>query len=285
MRCTNSQTGFLVALALLALPVAKANGQLPQNAPAAQAVKTAQAAQTEAIDTAATAALSRMASYLSTLDAFQVKAVTTTELVLADGQKVTMSATADVLADRPNKLRLDIGGDRRQRLIVYDGANFTLWAPKFEYYATAPAPATLYEFVDKLEDHYNIELPLVDLIRWGSSGSRLQEITAASMIGPAQIEGVTCDQFIFRQDGLDWQIWIQRGDFPLPRKVILTTTTDDARPQFTAVYTWNLAPSFNDEAFTFIAPKGASRIPFTEFATTAETAAVESPSATEVSAR
>jgi len=47
---------------------------------------------------------------------------------------------------------------------------------------------------------------------------------------------------------------------------VLTTTTDEARPQFTANYTWNLAPSFNDEAFTFDPPADAKRIVFEEAA-------------------
>jgi hypothetical protein len=70
--------------------------------------------------------------------------------------------------------------------------------------------------------------------------------------------------YAFRQPGLDWQVWIQRGDFPLPRKILLTTTSDDARPQHTAVYTWNLAPSFNDEAFAFVPPSDFKRISFEE---------------------
>jgi hypothetical protein len=35
---------------------------------------------------------------------------------------------------------------------------------------------------------------------------------------------------VFRQAGLDWQIWIQRGDQALPRKLILTTTDDPRAP-------------------------------------------------------
>jgi hypothetical protein len=43
---------------------------------------------------------------------------------------------------------------------------------------------------------------------------------------------------------------------------VATTTTDEARPQFTAEYEWNLAPSFSDSAFTFAAPPDARRIVF-----------------------
>jgi hypothetical protein len=43
---------------------------------------------------------------------------------------------------------------------------------------------------------------------------------------------------------------------------VLTTLTDEARPQYVATFTWNLAPSFNDATFTFVAPKGAGRVVF-----------------------
>jgi hypothetical protein len=57
-----------------------------------------------------------------------------------------------------------------------------------------------------------------------------------------------------------WQVWIQSGAYPLPRKLVITTMSDDARPEHTAVYTWNLAPSFNEAAFVFEPPAGAGRV-------------------------
>jgi len=41
---------------------------------------------------------------------------------------------------------------------------------------------------------------------------------------------------------------------------VITTKTDEARPQHTAEYTWNLAPSFNDAAFVFDPPEGAGKV-------------------------
>jgi len=79
-------------------------------------------------------------------------------------------------------------------------------------------------------------------------------------MGPGEVLGTTCQHYAFRQEGADWQVWIQKGDFPLPRKLVITTTDDPARPQHTAVYLWNLAPSVNDAAFTFTPPSGARKI-------------------------
>jgi hypothetical protein len=41
---------------------------------------------------------------------------------------------------------------------------------------------------------------------------------------------------------------------------VITSRNDEARPQHTAVYTWNLAPSFNEATFKFEPPPGAQRV-------------------------
>ena len=227
------------------------------------------------IDTAATAALDRMSTYLRTLDSFQITGDVLTEDVLEDGAKIQESKVVDLVADRPNRLRMQVTNDRQQRLLLYDGQTFTVSAPRLKYYAQAPAPATINELADILEERFELELPLVDLFRWGAAGSEFTGITQARVVGPSEVEGVTCMHYAFRQDGLDWQIWIQRGDFPLPRKLVLTTTTDAARPQHMAVYNWNLAPSYNDDAFAFAVPKDFKRISFKEAQTANTTTAME----------
>ena len=83
-------------------------------------------------------------------------------------------------------------------------------------------------------------------------------------VGASEVGGVTCEHYAFRQPGIDWQLWIQLGDFPLPRKLILTTLTDDARPQYSSILDWNLAPSFNEAAFEFDPPPDAHKIVLAE---------------------
>jgi hypothetical protein len=215
-----------------------------------------------AIDPDATGALNRMGTYLQTLKAFQVRSSTTTDDVLEDGQHVQYASTADILARVPDRLRLEVSGDRQHRLYLYNGKDFTLFAQRLNYYATVPAPATIRELITHLQDKYGIDMPLADLFEWGTSESNASKIKSGFDVGPSDVEGTTCEQYAFRQEGLDWQIWIQKGDFPLPRKLVLTTLTDESRPQHSAVLTWNLAPSFNDAAFTFDPPLGAEKIVF-----------------------
>jgi len=217
------------------------------------------------IEPGAMAALGKMGTYLRTLKAFQVKAVETVDDVLDNGQTVQSNRVIDMVAVRPNRFRVDIKSDDKNPILFYDGKNFTVYASLLNYYATVPAPPTIAEVIKHVQEKFDIDFPLVDLFYWGAPEStEAQEITSALDIGPSSVEGITCEQYAFRQNGLDWQIWIQQGDYPLPRKLILITTDEDARPRFTQVLTWNLAPSFNDEAFTFDPPQDAQKIAIAE---------------------
>jgi hypothetical protein len=214
----------------------------------------------ETVDPAAIAALNKMGSYLRSLKAYEVKATTTQDDVLSTGQKAQFTGTQDLLIRQPNGLRGEVSTGAQHRLWFYDGKNFTLYADGVGYYATVPAPSTLQALADTLHKKFAIEMPLRDLTLWGTDRASTKGIRSAVDLGPAEVEGTTVQHYAFRQDAVDWQIWIQNGDYPLPRKLVITTTDDDARPDYSAVLTWNLAPSFNNEAFVFYPPPSAKRI-------------------------
>lgn len=245
---------FIAGAAMIAALAAGSAGTA-----AAQAADT-----TKDIDPAAIAALEKMGAYLRTLTAIQVKADVSTQEVTEDGRLITSTSQAMLLAKKPNRMLVEVTSEKAPRNFYYDGKTFTLWAPRKKYYATANAPGTIAQLVDTLEDRFAIDVPFVDLFRWGNDESMIKAITVADDVGPANVNGITCEQYSFRQAGLDWQVWIQNGQYPLPLKVVLTTTTDEARPQHVSTYTWNLAPSFDDKAFAFAPPKDATKITFAE---------------------
>jgi hypothetical protein len=45
---------------------------------------------------------------------------------------------------------------------------------------------------------------------------------------------------------------------------VITTTAEEAQPQYTAVLDWNLAPALNDKMFTFEPPPDSYRIAIRE---------------------
>lgn len=212
------------------------------------------------IDPSAMEALNKMGTYLRSLKAFQVDSEVTNDDVLDDGQIVTDIKANTLLSVGPSLFRARLRTDDQDVFLFYDGKQFTVYGKLENFYATVSAPATTAQLVDKVYNDYGIEIPLVDLFKWGTDESAIKKITSAFDVGPSTVEGITCEHYAFRQEGLDWQIWIQLGDYPLPRKFVIRTLTDDARPQHTSNLVWNLAPSYNEAAFTFDPPAGAQRI-------------------------
>lgn len=224
----------------------------------------AQTAPDPAVEPAAIEALNRMGAFLRTLKSFQVTATVTDEDVLTDGQKLQNSSVTNIVARMPDRLFGTTLGDRQDRLFFYNGKSFTLFARRAGYYATIDAPSDIGKLALLLAEKYDLEIPLEDLFFWGTAQLNVPAITAATDAGPSVVGGVTCQHYAFRQPGLDWQIWIQKGDSPLPRKLVLTTLTDEARPQHVSILNWDLAPSFDEAAFTFYPPDNVQRIVFAE---------------------
>jgi hypothetical protein len=227
-----------------------------QTSPAASAPAAA-----AAVEPKATEALQRMGRHLQSLQSFSVKAQTSTDQVLTSGQKVRLDATTTMWVKRPDRLRIDMKSDRRSRQFYFDGKQVTVYGKASGYYARVPAPPTLKELVAKLSDEYGLELPLADLFTWGGDPAQLSALTGAAAIGLATVRGTPCDQYAFRQDGLDWQLWIQRGAQPLPRRLVLTTTDDPARPEYSVDFDWSAKASPPASVFVFKPPPGSHEIP------------------------
>ena len=244
-----------LVLSLLAVMLA-APGVHAQTAPAAAAAP----ATANAVDPASIQALKDMGAHLQTLKRFHVSTELTGERVLADGQKLQHTATADMDVERPNRLHVRMWSARAERELIYDGKTVTLFTPAQKYYSTIEFSGNLGELIKRLEDRYGVEVPLADMFVWGTPAATFDKIESAMNAGQDFIGKDLCDHYAFRQGLFDWQIWITAGAKPLPRKLVITNRSDEARPQSVSLIDWNLKPTFKDSVFKFTPPKGATAV-------------------------
>ena len=244
----------ILALGLLAISLAAASAHA-QTAPAGAAQPTA-----NAVDPASIQALKDMGAYLLTLKRFGVSTEVTGENVLADGQKLQHTATADLDVVRPNKIRVLMKSARNERQLTYDGKTLSLHTPAQKYYGTLELEGTLGDVIERLEGQYGMQIPLDDLFRFGTPAAQFDRIESAMNAGQDFVDGDLCDHYAFRSGKVDWQIWIATGSKPLPRKIVVTNRADEARPQSVQMIDWNLKPTFKDAVFKFTPPKGSSKI-------------------------
>ena len=245
-----------ISLALLALALA-APIAYAQTPPAGDAKPAA-----NAVDPASIQALKDMGAYLQTLKRFRVSTLVTGERVLADGQKLQHTATADLDVSRPNKLRAKMFSARAERDLIYNGKTVTLYAPAQKTYSTVEFDDTIGALIDRLELKYGVQLPLSDLFVLGTPAAQFDKIESAMYAGQDFLGGDLCNHYAFRNGKIDWQIWIAAGSKALPRKIVITNRADEARPQSVTLIDWTLKPTFNDSVFKFTPPKGASKVEF-----------------------
>jgi Predicted periplasmic protein len=209
------------------------------------------------IEPEAAAALKRSSEFLQELKTFSLRVDASTDEVLDSGQKVQFGSLADISVVKPNRLRVDVIDDDKQRQFYYDGRTLTVYGKLVNYYASVKAPKTIKEMLAFAESKYGLEWPLADLL---APESLAANVKSGFYLGKGRVRGVLCDHYAFRQDDVDWQIWIQEGKTPLPRKIVITTKNEEAAPQYAAVLSWNLSPSLADSVFRFVPPKRAGKI-------------------------
>lgn len=231
----------------------------------ASAEEQAKAAAAPAIDPEALAAVQKMEAYARTLTSYSIHADTTTDEVLLAGPKVQFGGSLDATLRLPNRMRLTVARDDKDtQEFFYDGSTLTVWIKDRNVWASAPAAPTIGEMVSQTRKKYDLSFPLDDLIRGATTGQLMNGVTAGMVVGTGMVAGVGCDHLGFHKEGLDAQLWIEKGDHPLPRKIVITTLSEPTQPQHTEVLTWDLTPKIDDAMFVFTPPTGAEKIVFAE---------------------
>ncbi len=229
----------------------------------ATAVPLAAPAQPAGIDPHADKLLKASMSFLGSQKRLSADTRSTIELVTTWGQKLQFENAVTMAVQRPNRLHAKRVGDLVDQAFYYDGKSLTLHNPGQKYYASVPAPGTIEEMLDFARTKLDIVAPAGDFLFKNAYEILTEGVTSGFVVGKGVVEGVRCDHLAFRAPHVDWQIWIQEGKQPLPRKLVITTRDLANAPQFSVVITkWNLAPTFDESLFSFKPPKGARRVDF-----------------------
>jgi len=220
----------------------------------------------------ATAALTEMGNYLNSLKSFTVISEMLMDEVLLTGQKILVTGTTKYSTRLPDRLRISskIEGIDRDHEYYYDGKTFTIYGNQDKYYALFDAPDSIGKLLDIAQDKYNIEIPLRDLFYWGTEKNRMVDVQSAIFIDLSRINGKPCKHYAFQQEDVDWQIWIEDDETPLPLQLVITSKLENGQPQYISTMTWDVAPQLPDGTFVFTPPEGAHMIDIAVFDDTEE---------------
>jgi hypothetical protein len=177
--------------------------------------------------------LKGMADYVASQKTLSVSYDSDIEVVTSHLQKIQFTSSGQVQMSRPDKLRATRTGGYRDVEIVFDGKMLTVSNKDSKDYAQIEATGTAEELIDVLREEHGVVAPGADLLLTNVFNVMMSDVVEATVIGKGVIDGVECDHLAFRNVETDWQIWIETGARPIPRKYVITSKGIGEAPQYT----------------------------------------------------
>jgi hypothetical protein len=117
------------------------------------------------------------------------------------------------------------------------------------------------ELVYAMRKGYGVAMPGADLLVSRAYDVLVADVMEAKHIGRGVINGVECEHLAFRNLDTDWQLWVEVGQRPFPRKLVITSKTVNNAPQYTIrIKSWKTDFEPPREAFVFRPPAGAQKL-------------------------
>jgi hypothetical protein len=190
------------------------------------------------------------------------------DVVQASGLKLEFGSQRIVTLRRPDRVRIDSRRrDGHEVHFTFDGENGTLYSPDQKVYATTALGDTIDEALDRLITQIGVPIPLSELLQSDVTSAVEERIESALYVGTSTLDGMVCEHVVFGSPEVVAQMWIQRGERPFLRRVVLTYYREVGSPQFRADFSgWTFSPSVPDSLFAFDAPEGAQKVNFVQVA-------------------
>jgi hypothetical protein len=215
----------------------------------------------EGIDPEADKILKSMSSYLGGMKTFSMNADIDFEFISRDAQKLQLSSFATVVVERPAKFHTQRKGMIADAEFIFDGKTLTLHGKNLNVYAQTEVSGTIDDAIRAYEMETGIPAPGADLLFADPYAILSSGVESSAYIGTAYVNGVECHHLAFREDNVDWQLWVKAGDEPLPMKYVITSKWLTGAPQYEIRYRdWNRKPRIKGDQFTFTVPKGTVRL-------------------------
>ncbi len=178
-----------------------------------------------------------MSDYMAGQQAISLDFDAGLEVVTADGEKLTLASSGDVVVNRPDKLLIRRKGGFADVEMIFDGKELTVFGKTANAYAQIDAPGTTDALFETLREKFNVPAPGADLLTTDIDDALMAGVTEVKDLGSGVVGGVECDHFAARGEYADWQIWVAQGEQPYPCMYVITSRDVEGGPQ----YAWRIS--------------------------------------------
>src|SRR5690349_13321654 len=182
------------------------------------------------------------------------------EVITPDLQKIQFASSGQIKLSRPDKLKIRRTGGYADVELTYDGKTLTIYGNNAKSYVQADEPGTVDHIIDVIQSAAGAAMPGTDLLLTNAFDELIADVHDAKHIGQGVVDGVECEHLAFRGTDTDWQIWIESGAKPVPRKYVITSKTIAGAPQYSLrIREWKTDANA-DADFAFKAPADATKV-------------------------
>lgn len=196
--------------------------------------------------------LKAMSDYMAAQTAISFEYDAILEVVTSDQQKLALASSGSITVARPDKIRAVRAGGFADIEILFDGKTLTLFGKNANLYTQIEVPGTVDNLVDELRTTYNRPLPSADLLLSNTYEQLMLDVIDVKDLGSGVINGVECDYLAFRNEDVDWQIWIAHGDRPYPCRYVINSKLIADGPQYSIqIRNWKTGDEVAQDDFSF----------------------------------
>ncbi|MGE0281873.1 MAG: DUF2092 domain-containing protein [Rhizobiaceae bacterium] len=213
------------------------------------------------IDPAAEKILVAMSENLKAMSTVSADYDADHEIIDLAGQKIQYSASGSLALDRTKGFRMTRKGPFADAEVIFDGKTISLYGKTLNVYAQMDSPGPgIDEAAEEFRAATGLDAPGADLLANDPYAVLTEGVTKGTVVGSAFVGGIECDHLAFRTDVVDWQIWISKGEKPLPLKYVITTKWVAGAPEYSLrLMNWNNG-SVDPGQFAFTPPTGAKKV-------------------------
>jgi hypothetical protein len=205
--------------------------------------------------------LKAMSDYINSQKTVEITFDSDIEVITPQLEKLQFTNSGDILMSRPNKLRAHRAGGYADVALFFDGKTVSVYGKHINRYAQFDSPGTIDHLIGVLREGRGVALPGADLLLSNSYEALVADVREARHIGRGVIDGRECEHLAFRNFDTDWQLWVEVGKNPVPRKLVITSKTMNSAPQYTLrIKSWKTGVEPVRSAFVFNPPAKAEKL-------------------------
>ncbi|MFZ4523228.1 MAG: DUF2092 domain-containing protein [Bacteroidales bacterium] len=212
-------------------------------------------------DTTAIVILDHMSAIVGDLSSCRFRLDTEIDQTDADFGEITNHEVSDISFSGPDKMVMDIRGDKGHRGYWYNGKTLTWYSFTENNFVVIDVPGRTVDMIDSVNETYGIEFPAADFFNPTLSDDLINLSEKISFQGKTTVNGHSCYQISAVNKEMTVQLWVADELRFLPLKMVIVYHGKTPVKRYEAAFSeWEINPGLPGAIFEFAVPPGARQV-------------------------